>query len=111
LLRVLGFSLSMTKGERRDKGARAARVASTARSSKQAASLKAAKTMEKKIELCARLRVLAMPLDHGKITPEQAYTLGIASPGLVPDVSYLLFSPSFGFRLLHCCECATLMLL
>jgi hypothetical protein len=34
-------------------------------------------------------------LDYGKITPEQAYTLGIASLGLVPDVSYLPFPPNF----------------
>jgi hypothetical protein len=88
-------SPSMTKGERGEKGVRATKVASTVRLGKQVASLKAARAMEMKIEVCARLRLLATPLDYGKITPEQAYMLGIASPGLMPDVSYLPFPPSF----------------
>jgi hypothetical protein len=43
------------------------------------------------MDICVQLRALAMQLDYEKIISEQAYTLGTAAPGLVPNIS--LFSP------------------
>jgi hypothetical protein len=40
------------------------------------------------VAVYAKLRECATPLEYGKITPDQAYTLGIVVPGLVPDVSF-----------------------
>jgi hypothetical protein len=70
------------KADKVEKGVRATKVP------KSAQALKAARVMEKKVAVYAKLRECATPLEYGKITPDQAYTLGIVVPGLVPDVSF-----------------------
>jgi hypothetical protein len=68
------------KGDKMEKAARAA---------------KAQRVMERKLDVCTQLRALAW-------TPEQAYTLRIVGPGLLPNVSasisFSLIKVSAAFR-------------
>jgi hypothetical protein len=52
---------------------------------------KAERKMEWKRDVCTQLQELATPLDYRKVMPEQAYTLGIIAPGLVPSVNASIF--------------------
>jgi hypothetical protein len=53
------------KGDKGDKGARSARLA------KSGKALKAARVMEKKVAVCAKLRERATPLGYSKITQDK----------------------------------------